>query len=776
MAKSSLLFILVSVIIVTLGYFYYSSKLPTLASLATYQPPLVTRVYSDQGELLAEYADEHRILTPFSRIPKKVSNAFLAAEDQQFYEHPGINPARVLSAALANLKAGHTVQGGSTITQQVAKNFLLSSEKKLSRKIKEAILSYRIEQQFSKDDILYLYLNQIYLGRGAYGVASAAWRYYGKTLDELTLAECAMLAGLPKAPGKYAPHLDTEIAKKRRNTVLYLMERSGFASANDVRAALDDPIEVKPLYPNKLEDAYGHEVHQQLVHTYGLKTLRNQGLTIVVPYNGEAETSAVSAIRKGVLEVEQRQFFRIPENHPEKTWSQMYKTWRSDFSSPPTEETIIPAVIEKITPAGELQVNDGQHQWLISKPTWQWEAYTDEMTDMQKQHPRRWLVGDQVWLQGDGKQGVRLSQQPSIESSLYAIDLERGTVLARVGGYQFSFGGFDRITQAKRQPGSAFKPLLYATAMENNFTPASIVMDTPLVFDNGNTDSFWRPENYKNKFAGPVTLRNALEHSRNLSSIKLLQDLGIRTFTDKLRDFPFDHEFPNHLSLALGATEVTLEQLTEAYIPLADQGRLWKPVLIEQVQDRTGTSVHRSVAGHRCQTCHASPVLAVGTSMQPARQVLEPSAAFLTENMMQGVIQNGTGQRARALNRPAAGKTGTTNNQVDAWFMGFTPQILTGVWTGRDNSQPMGRQETGARAALPTWLQAMQAFHTGKATSNFVAPVDIEWVMIDRKTGKLAGPDTKNTLMESFKQGTAPTETDTSTEEKSAGNFFDAEF
>ena len=771
--------LIIALLCATGGYFYFSSNLPELNRLSAYQPPLVSRVYNTDGELLAEYADEHRILTPFSEIPKQLRNAFLAAEDQQFYEHPGINPARIVSAALANLKAGRAVQGGSTITQQVAKNFLLTSEKKLSRKIREAILSYRIEQAFSKNDILYLYLNHIYLGRGAYGVTSAAWRYFGKQLDELTLSECAMLAGLPKAPGKYAPHLKPELAEKRRNTILYLMERSNFAKPEHVEAALNEPIVVVPLAENRLKDAYGNEIHRQLVERFGLHTLRKQGLTIIVPYRVKDEEDAIRSIREGILDVEQRQLYRHPKQHLPETWVALLEGWAAlqlDKYSMLQRDEIIPALVEGVEPNGDLNINDGNHQWLLSRPKWAWEPFPEELPEDAERRPRTWMAGDEIVLQGDGKGGVKLTQMPSIESALYSVDLGRGTVIARVGGFDFKFGDFDRVSHANRQPGSAFKPLLYATALEQGLTPATIVMDTPVVFDSRSTDNFWRPENYKNKFAGPVTLRDALEHSRNLASIKLLQNIGIGTFTDKLRDFPFNHEFPRQLALSLGATEAPLEQLTESYVSLASGGKQWKPVSIQQVQDRNGKSLHRSVAGHRCQVCHVDPVLSVGEGMRPAKRILDPGSSFLITNMMKGVIDRGTGRRARALRRPAAGKTGTTNNQVDAWFIGYTPQILTGVWTGRDVPTPMGKRETGSRAALPTWLSFMKDVHKGKPVEEFTPPEGIEWVLIDRKTGKLAGPGTESSLLEAFKEGSAPTE-ESPAEQKpinDEGDFFDS--
>ncbi|MDX8406645.1 MAG: penicillin-binding transpeptidase domain-containing protein, partial [Mariprofundus sp.] len=337
------------------------------------------------------------------------------------------------------------------------------------------------------------------------------------------------------------------------------------------------------------------------------------------------------------------------------------------------------------------------------------------------------------------------------------IDLERGTVLARVGGYDYQLSGFDRVGKAKRQPGSSFKPLVYTSALANGFTPASIVMDSPVVFGGQSGDSFWRPENYKDKFAGPVTLRNALEHSRNLASIKVLQNIGIQQFLSDLQAYPLQRRFPAQLALALGATEVTPEALTESYAVLASGGQKWKPAAVQQVQDRNGKTLYRAVAGHRCQICHANPVMSVNEHMRPADQVIDPVNAFLITHMMEGVIQHGTGRRARALNRPAAGKTGTTNKQVDAWFMGYTPQVLTGVWTGRDTPSPMGRSETGSHAALPTWLAAMQAFHQGKKKKAFTPPAGIEWVAIDTKTGLLPGRDSTDISLEAFRAGTAPT-------------------
>ncbi len=762
MLKLSFLLFILSVSSITAGYFYFSKDLPKLNKITDYQPPSVTRLFNNDGDLLAEYADQHRIITPLDEIPKQLIQAFLAAEDVHFYQHPGINPVRIASAAVANILAGHTVQGGSTITQQVAKNLLLSSERTYSRKIKEIILSYRMEQTLNKDEILFLYLNHIYLGRGSYGVASAAWRYFHKPLAELSLSECAILAGLPKAPSKYAPHIHAKKAAKRRNIVLGMMARNHFISARQLQQARTEVIHTSPQYPPLLQGAYAHTVYTQLIQQYGLRALRRQGLSIIVPFRPKAEQAAIRAVRKGILNIEQRQYYRPPEHLKAaqfSTWLNKHKT-----QTKADESHLIAALVTAIGRRGELLLNDGQQQWRLPKPRWQWLPI-DKRKEGSSQ-ATTWRVGDIVYLQGTRKGGVRLSQQAIVQAALYAIDLETGTALAEVGGFDYHFGGFNRVQQANRQPGSAFKPFLFATAMEQGYTAASIIVDSPLVFENTQAGDFWRPDNYRNRFAGPVTLRNALEHSRNLVAIKLLQELGMPRFLRSLKHYPFkkDRHFPKQLSLALGATEVSLKELTESYAVLASQGQRWSPVWVQQSQNRAGKTIHRAVAGHRCMQCHSSAPLSASSSMRIAEQIIDPIATFLTVNMMHGVIQHGTGRRALALHRPAAGKTGTTNKQVDAWFMGFTPQVLTGVWAGKDIPTSMGRRETGAHAALPIWLESMQAFHRGRKVQDFIPPQGIEWVAIDTDTGKRASADSKHTLLEAFRSGTAPIDSPATTE------------
>lgn len=778
--KLSLSLALVSVICITGAIFYFSQGLPQLSNLSTYQPPLVSRVFNTQGELIAEFADEHRILTPMSDIPEFVVHAFLAAEDEHFYEHPGINPARIIAATIANLKAGHTVQGASTITQQVAKNFLLTNEKSYIRKAKEAILAWRIEQNFTKDEILYLYLNHIFLGRGAYGVTSAAWRYFHKNLDELTLGEAAMLAGLPKAPSSYAPHAHPERAKKRRNTILRQLKQTGLASARAVNIALQEPLITTPLPRRKLNNAYENFVTQSLIEQFGRNALRKQGLTIIVPFDETVENASIKSVRDGLLRLETTQPYRIPTHHTPETWEALINTWAEGRHAEHdilASDQLRPALVESIGDDGSLIVYDGINSWQLTPPTWAW----DKEAEYTKERPSHWIIGDEILLRGDGQGGVALTQQPSIESALYSVDLKRGTVLARVGGFDFKFGGFDHV-KAKRQPGSSFKPFLYTTAIEKGYTPATIVIDAPIVFDSQSTDDFWRPENYGNRFAGPVTLRNALEHSRNLVAIRVLHDIGINTFLRRLRDYPFEQKFPKQLALALGVAEVTPEHMVESYIVIASGGLKYKPISIQQVQDRTGQTLHRAVAGNRCQVCHVDPVLAVNQTMRPAERIVDPVDAFLVQNMMTGVVKRGTARRAvgQHFKRPAAGKTGTTNKQIDAWFMGFTPQVLTGVWVGKDNPAPMGKRATGGGAAAPIWLQAMKVMHQGKPVENFPVPKEgIEWANIDYKTGLLAGASTKWPFLEAFKEGTAPTKVaagNTTSQDTTADNkkdFFD---
>jgi len=756
MLATLLLAALVAVIGVTITLWWFSRNLPRIETLADYRPPLATRVFNLNGELLAEYADEHRILVPFEAIPKRLIDAFLAAEDQQFYEHPGINPARIIAAAIANLKAGHAVQGGSTITQQVAKNFFLSPKKTLARKIREAILAWKIEQRFSKDEILWLYLNQIYLGRGSYGVASAAWRYFGKRLDELSLAECALLAGLPKAPSKYAPHANPKAALLRRNTVLRLMAEAGFISEEEAKQAMREPIKVVPLPRPKLKGAYARKVYQMLVDRFGVEAVRKGGLFVLVPYDPKAQEAAEEALRKGVIAIEERTPYRVPEHLPPEQWAERLAAMAKALGNPPkplSPDRPIPALVEKVEPDA-LLVNDGLRRWRVPKPSWRWQRPEGGI-----RRPLRWLAGDIVWIRADAQGKVRLTQRTDLQAALYALDLVRGTALARVGGFEDRIEGFDRVSQARRQPGSALKPFLYATALDHGWTPASLVLDAPVVFDEPEQGDFWRPENYEGRFAGPVTLRNALEHSRNLASIRLLMDLGVGIYVDALEsNYAFRRRFPRELSLALGSAEVSLEELVESYAVFAKGGLRWQPVWIAKVEDRNGRTLLRATAGFRCTACHAEPPIAASDTMKPAERTLDATTAFLITNMMKGVIERGTGRAARRLGRPAAGKTGTTNDQVDAWFVGFTPQRLTGVWVGRDRPSTIGPHETGARAALPIWLAAMQAFHEGLPVKDFPVPEGIEWVPIDQKTGKLPTPESEDVVLEAFRVGTAPTD------------------
>ena len=754
---------LFAVIGITILFYWFSRNLPDVDRLAHYKPPAATRVFDLQGHLLAEYADEFRIVVPMDEIPKRLIQAFLAAEDQQFYEHPGINPARILAAAIADLRAGRPVQGGSTITQQLAKNLFLTPERSLARKIREAILAWKIERRFSKNHILWLYLNHIYLGRGAYGVAAAAWRYFGKPLSELTLAECAMLAGLPKAPSKYAPHKHPKAALARRNTVLRLMAEAGFISRKEAEAAMREPLHVLPVpFSSRMNNAYGDKVYRLLAARFGEVRVRRGGLVVFVPYRENDEEAARRAVRQGVLAIEERTPYRYPEHLDTEAQAQwLAEAAKHAPDGPPGPLELRQALVRKVM-RDALVVTDGKHRWRIPIPDWRWETPSEDKRredPARYARPRHWTPGDLVWIRGDGKGGVRLTQRTDLQAALYAVDLTTGYPLARVGGFDFTFRGFDRVN-ASRQPGSAMKPFLYATALDAGWTPASILIDAPLVFENPELGDFWRPENYSGRFAGPVTLRNALEHSRNLASVRLLMDLGPRRFVQALaRNYAFTRRFEPQLALALGVSEVSLEELVHSYLVFASGGLRWQPTWITEVDDREGHVLLRGVPGIRCAACHGEEKLAgISPTMRPAERTLDRVTSFLITNLMRGVIERGTGRRARALGRPAAGKTGTTNDQADAWFVGFTPEVLTGVWVGRDRHDPIGPHETGAHAALPIWLTAMQAFHRNRPVRDFTPPTGIEWAPIDQATGKLATPESKDVVLEAFRAGTAPRE------------------
>jgi penicillin-binding protein 1A len=741
-------------------YFYLSSNLPQISSLTEYHPPIITTVYSDDGRKIAEFFEERRIIKPLDEIPQELINAFIAAEDSRFYKHKGIDFYSIIRAFFKNLEAGAIVQGGSTITQQVTKSFLLTPEKSYTRKLKEAILAYRIDKAFNKTEILYLYLNQIYLGHGAYGVEAAAENYFGKSAKDLNLAECAILAGLPQAPSKYSPFRYPERAKQRQIYVLNRMVDEGFITNIEATEAINTPVDIKPRRNWYIEEMpyYTEQVRRYVEEKYGRDMLYNQGLQIYTAANIEMQKIAEEEVEKGLYELDKRQGFRGPQKHlaPEEieTFS---KTVQSGLEDHPLEvgHALKGVVIKVDDNKKVVTVRMGNALGQIAIEDMEWArkpdpevAYYETKVKLPSEALR---VGDVILVKIKAKLKdadlwqLALDQEPVAQAALLCLEAETGFVKVIVGGRDFRDSQFNRAFQSRRQPGSAFKPIIYAAALDKQFdepdkfyTPASVIIDSPIVFEDEERDFTWKPRNYKERFFGPTLMRDALAKSRNVVTIKILQDIGVEYAIEYAKKLGITSELSKNLSIALGSSGVSLLELTKAYSVFANQGYLIEPVFIVKIEDRDGNVLEE---------------------MAPERiKVIEKTTAYLMTHMLEGVVKYGTAWRLKALNRPVAGKTGTTNNLFDAWFLGYSPQYITGTWVGFDDEAPLGKSETGSRAASPIWLGFMQRILADKPLKVFEVPEGVVFTKIDAETGLLPIPESKETAFVCFKEGTEPTE------------------
>jgi len=741
-------------------YFYLSNNLPQISSLTEYHPPIITTVYSDDGRKIAEFFEERRIIQPLDQIPQELINAFIAAEDSRFYKHKGIDFYSIIRAFFKNLEAGTIVQGGSTITQQVTKSFLLTPEKSYTRKLKEAILAYRIDKAFNKTEILYLYLNQIYLGHGAYGVEAAAENYFGKSAQDLNLAECAILAGLPQAPSKYSPFRYPERAKQRQIYVLNRMVDEGFITNIEATEAINTPVEIKPRRNWYIEEIpyYTEQVRRYVEEKYGRDMLYNQGLKIYTAANIEMQKIAEEEVEKGLYELDKRQGFRGPEKHlaPEEIEA-FSKTVQSGLEDHPLEvgQTLKGVVIKVDDGQKVVTVRTGNALGQITIEDMEWArkpdpevAYFETKVKLPSEALR---IGDVILVKVKAKikdadlWQLALEQEPVAQAALLCLEAETGFVKVIVGGRDFRDSQFNRAFQSRRQPGSAFKPIIYAAALDKQFdepdkffTPASVIIDSPIVFEDEERDFTWKPRNYKERFFGPTLMRDALAKSRNVVTIKILQDIGVEYAIEYAKKLGITSELSKNLSIALGSSGVSLLELTKAYSVFANQGYLIEPVFIVKIEDRDGNVLEE---------------------MAPERiKVIEKTTAYLMTHMLEGVVKYGTAWRLKALNRPVAGKTGTTNNLFDAWFLGYSPQYITGTWVGFDDEAPLGKSETGSRAASPIWLGFMQRILADKPLKVFEVPEGVVFTKIDAETGLLPIPESKETAFVCFKEGTEPTE------------------
>jgi penicillin-binding protein 1A len=713
-------------------YNQYWVELPPIGQLLKYRPAAATRVYSDDGSLAGAFYLERRYLTSLQEIPPVVRHAFVAAEDADFYSHHGIDLISIARAMVANLKAGSVVQGGSTITQQVVKALALSPERSYRRKLREVMLSIRLERRLSKEEILALYLNQIYLGDGNYGIGAAARSYFGKEPQQLGIAEAALLAGLPQAPSRYSPTRNRQGALARQRYVLGRMRAEGFITAGDYHRALGGELQILPRshHSSKPGAYYTAEVRRYLDEHFGRQAIYRQGFRVHTGMNMEMQRLAEQALRRGVELVDRKLGYLGPVQNLDRGQALAFiEKERVGSSAEIRDQQRRQAIIVRSDP-GLIVVQSGADTIEINVARLPWHHSVDASD-------RRFHFGDIVEIEltnTKGGPGAKIVQTPRLQAALVAIEPGSGKVKALVGGFDFADSQFNRATQARRQPGSAFKPLVYAAALDNGYTPASIVLDAPIQYvDYGEV---WEPQNYSRRYYGPTTLRRALEKSRNVVTVRVVQDLGVDTVVDYLSRFGFAANIGRNLSVGLGTSETSLLELTSAYSVFANGGKLTTPIFITRIENADGQMVEKFTA----QTT----------------RIMSEQTAYLITSMLEGVVQYGTGRSVRSINRPVAGKTGTTNDQRDAWFIGFTPGLVVGVWVGYDDELTLGPAGTGGRVAAPIWLDFMKATHTDTTISDFALPDGITCTHVNRKTGLRArnvGPDA---YLECFAEGTEP--------------------
>lgn len=757
---------------------HFGRDLPDHTQLARYEPPVTSRVYGGDGRLLAEYATEKRVFVPIEAVPQPVIDAFLAAEDKNFYTHPGVDITGIVRALITNISHYGTDRrpvGASTITQQVAKNFLLTNELSIERKIKEAILAFRIDRAFTKDRILELYLNEIYLGYGSYGVAAAALNYFNKALDELSIEEIAFLAALPKAPNNYDPARFPAAAEARRNWVLGRMQEEGFLSAEEAAQARATPLVVRNRQATErlAADYFAEEVRREVVRAYGEQSLYQGGLAVRATVDPAMQALAEEALASGLEAYDRRHGWRGAITRIEPAADGRLPTdWRERLAEVPPPAGIGAwrlAVVSGLGSRGAAIAFVDNETGLIPMSELGWARpwrESQSVGEKPKKASDVLAVGDVVAVAPADAEGesepvavpaFALKQLPAVDGALVAMDPHTGRVLAMAGGYSYARSQFNRATQANRQTGSAFKPVVYLCAMENGLTPASIVLDAPFVIDQGPGLPAWSPSNYSDRYYGPTTLRIGLEQSRNVMTVRLAESIGMDKIADCARRLHLFENLPPYLSYALGAGEATLIRMTAAFAMLVNGGKEITPTLIDRIQDRYGTTVFRH-DDRVCADCQASAwsdqdVPEIPDSRQ---QVTDPASAYQIVSMLEGVVQRGTARTVNAVGKPLAGKTGTTNEARDAWFVGFSPDLAVGVFVGFDEPTPLGHREAGGSVAAPIFRDFMKEALADKPATPFRIPPGIRLVRINQETGQLARAGDKRVIFEAFKPGTEP--------------------
>lgn len=764
-----LLGLLLAILIPVGAYLYISKSLPKVDTLADYRPPIITRVLSDDGSVIAELFEERRIIAPVSKMPKQLVQAFVAAEDANFFKHQGIDIVSIIRAAIKNIKAGGIVQGGSTITQQVAKSLLLTPERKFKRKFKEAILAYRMEKRLSKEEILYLYLNQIFLGHGAHGVQAAAENYFDKDVENLTLAECSILAGLPKAPSRYSPYRHYERAKDRQVYVLGRMVSEGFITQEEADQAAAQELVIRPRINQHLTNAayFTEQVRRYLEDTYGEEQLYRGGLEVQTSMNLQMQLAAQAAVQANLRDHDKRRGYRGPLAvlTPEEEELFLSEQVASFAEKTPQVDDFIEAVVSGSDKKSlHLRFADWEGRILLKESEWagpiQQVKRTETASGNANEQATRLPLGSRIQVRilnipAEDPWLLSLEQEPQAQGALLAMDPHTGQIKVMVGGYDFRTSQFNRVLQARRLPGSAMKPLIYASALDKGYTPATVILDTPLIYkerlESGEIKE-WKPKNYSKRFYGPVPLRTALAKSYNVITIKILEDIGVRYAANYARKLGIESDLAEDLTLGLGSSALTPMELARSYSVLANGGVRVAPTYINKVLDRDG----KVIESNDPADFPAGPMSGQKLIGQSRNRVISPETAYLTTNLLESVVQNGTGWRARSLKRPTAGKTGTTNDLKDAWFIGYVNQLLAVSWVGYDLERPLGKQETGSKAAAPAWVAFMLAATKDMPVEHFPVPDSILFRPIDPLTGLLAPEDSQDIVIEAFAPNTAP--------------------
>ena len=749
-----------------------TKDLPDYEVLAKYEPPVTTRVHASDGALMGEFARERRLYLPIQAVPDRVKAAFLSAEDKNFYNHPGIDIIGLFRAVMTNFQnmgSGRRPVGASTITQQVAKNFLLNASQTYDRKIREMILAFRIEQAYSKDRILELYMNEIFFGLGSYGVAGAALTYYDKSVNELTVAEAAYLAALPKGPSNYHPFKYTDRAIERRNWVIDQMVVNGYVTREEGEKAKAEPLGVSPRRNGTYLFAgeyFTEEVRREIISRYGENALYEGGLSVRTTLDPKLQLIARKSLQNGLMKFDRLRGYRGPRESVDISgdWGEALGKVKSLNDVP---EWQLAVVLESSTAGLSIGLHPGFEVSGALKPDR--EVGTVSLEDMswamrhvvkgervKAKSPADVLKpGDAIYVEKKQGSEYMLRQPPEVSGGLVAMDPHTGRVLAMVGGFSYSELEFNRATQAYRQPGSSFKPFVYAAALDNGYTPASVVMDGPITIKVGN--EVWSPKNYDGKPGGPSTLRTGIERSRNLMTVRLANDMGMPLVAEYAERFGLYDKLLPYLPMALGSGETTVMRMVSAYSVMANGGKQIKPSLIDRIQDRYGKTVFKHDE-RECPGCNAESwsEQAEPELVDNSVQVLDPMTAYQITSMMEGVVTRGTAVTVSELGRPIAGKTGTTNDEKDAWFIGFTPNLVVGLYMGYDKPQTLGKGSTGGGLAAPIFKELMGQALKDTPVVDFQVPEGMKLISINRKTGMHANEGDPNVIIEAFKPGTGP--------------------